>query len=343
MSHPERQTPAGGARRPLAAVLLCGFLGSGKTTLLNRILAESHDVPTAVLVNDFGDVSIDARLIVDVRADTIVLDNGCICCSVRGDLLGALERLIKAPAEERVERVLIEASGIADPRSVLSTFVALDKASTITLDGVVAVVDASEIGSLNANDLSLARDQLDQSDLVVVNKLDLATPAELARCREEVRRFAPRAAVFETSRAEVPLSLVLGLAEHPRQGDAPTHDHGLEFESLHIHLPEPLHLARVRELCLDLPSGVYRAKGVLWLHELADNQVILQVVGRRARVDRGPAWGDRVRGSDIVLIGRRGSFDAESLRGRFAACAAREEPRGLLAALGSWWHRTAKA
>src|SRR5690606_20630240 len=163
------------------------------------------------------DVSIDARLIVDVRADTIVLDNGCICCSVRGDLLGALERLMKAPVGERVERGLIEASGIADPRSVLSTFVALDKASTIKLDGdsadylatlerlnkapvvqregrvqieasgiadpravlstfvaldkastikldgVVAVVDASEVAGLSVNDLSLVRDQLDQS------------------------------------------------------------------------------------------------------------------------------------------------------------------------------------
>lgn len=327
----------------MAAVLLCGFLGSGKTTLLNRILAESHGVPTAVLVNDFGDVSIDARLIVDVRADTIVLDNGCICCSVRGDLLGALERLMKAPVGERVERVLIEASGIADPRSVLSTFVALDKASTIKLDGVVAVVDASEVAGLSVNDLSLVRDQLDQSDLVVVNKLDLATPAELAHCREEVRRFAPRAAVFETSHAEVPLSLVLGLTEHPRQGVSQEHDHASDFESLHVHLTEPLRLERVRELCLDLPRGVYRAKGVLWLGELPEHQVILQVVGRRARVDRGPAWGAEPPCSDIVLIGRRGGYDTAALRQRFTACMQPAEPRGLLQAFGAWWQRTAKA
>ncbi len=326
----------------MAAVLLCGFLGSGKTTLLNRILAESHDVPTAVLVNDFGDVSIDARLIVDVRADTIVLDNGCICCSVRGDLLGALERLLEAPAEERVERVLIEASGIADPRSVLSTFVALDKASAVALDGVVAVVDASELAELNMNDLSLARDQLDQSDLVVINKLDLATPEQLARCREEVRRFAPRAAVFETSRAEVPLSLVMGLSEHPRQAAARAPDHGQEFESIHVQLSQPLRLDRVKALCLDLPVGVYRAKGVLSLQELPESQVILQVVGRRARVDRGPGWGTTEPSSDIVLIGRRGSFDAQALRERFAQCGEPSEPRGLLETFGSWWRRAAK-
>ncbi|MEZ4375526.1 MAG: GTP-binding protein [Polyangiaceae bacterium] len=323
----------------MSAVLLCGFLGSGKTTLLNRILAESHDVPTAVLVNDFGDVSIDARLIVDVRADTIVLDNGCICCSVRGDLLGALERLIQAPAGERVERVLIEASGIADPRSVLSTFVALDKASTLALDGVVAVVDASEVADLNLNDLSLVRDQLDQSDLVVVNKLDLAMPEQLDRCREEVRRFAPRAAVFETSRAEVPLALVLGLTDHPRQASESSADHGTEFESLHLHFAQPMLLERVRELCLDLPRGVYRAKGVLWLRDLAEHQVILQVVGRRARVDRGEPWGSVAPASDIVLIGRRGSFDLDAVRTRFARCAEPAEPKGLLQAFGAWWHR----
>ncbi|MCB9586595.1 MAG: GTP-binding protein [Polyangiaceae bacterium] len=336
----EQQTAAKTrSRRPMSAVLLCGFLGSGKTTLLNRILAESHDLPTAVLVNDFGDVSIDARLIVDVQADTIVLDNGCICCSVRGDLLGALERLIHAPPEERVERVLIEASGIADPRSVLSTFVALDKASTLALDGVVALVDASELADLSLNDLSLVRDQLDQSDLVVVNKLDLATPEQLARCREEVRRFAPRAAVFETSRAEVPLALVLGLSAHPRQATLKSVDHGLEFESLHFHFERPLLLERVRELCVDLPQGVYRAKGVLWLRDLPEHQVILQVVGRRARVDRGAPWGDLEPASDIVLIGRRGSFDAASLEGRFARCAEPAEPKGLLQAFGAWWQR----
>lgn len=376
----ERAVPTTTARptttpRPMGALLLTGFLGAGKTTLLNRILAEGHEQRTAVLINDFGQVSIDSELVVDVRGDTIVLDNGCICCSVRGDLLGAIERLLKAPADERVERVVIEASGIADPRAVLATFVALDKASTLALDGVIAVVDASELEDLSPADLSLARDQLDQADLVLINKSDLATPAQLEYCRAESKRFAPRAAVLETTNAAVPLSLLLGLQHDmgtlgsgsagPVTGAAPgpatgpvsgelasqgasfesaPDEHG--FSSLTLRFDRPLDLQRLRELCVDLPPGIFRAKGVLWLQQMPDERVVLQVVGRRARVDRGGAWPSAERASQIVLIGRSGAFDAEQVRARFEACAApvgAARRAGLRGLLGAWWQRLARS
>lgn len=337
-------------RRPIAAVLLTGFLGAGKTTLLNRILSEQHSVRTAVLVNDFGQVSIDSSLVVDVRGDTIVLDNGCICCSVRGDLLGALEALLKAPAEQRVERVVIEASGIADPRAVLSTFVALDKASTLSLDGVIAVVDTSELDELSPRDLSLARDQLDQADLVLLNKSDLASPEQLQYSRAETARFAPRAAVVETVDAVVPMSLLLGLqhelasnAAQPGRSSELEHapDHG--FSSLTLCIERPLDLQRLKALCVDLPLGIYRAKGVLWLQQFPEERVVLQVVGRRARVDRGGAWPSSARASQIVLIGRTGGFDPGQVQGLFEACAEPQvaRPGGPLEGLGAWWRRLA--
>ncbi|MBX3181595.1 MAG: GTP-binding protein [Polyangiaceae bacterium] len=381
---------------PLRAVLITGFLGAGKTTLLNRILAATHELRTAVLVNDFGDVSIDASLIVDVRGDTIVLSNGCICCSVRGDLLGAVEALQLAPEPDRVERVVVEASGIADPRVLLSTFTALDRASTVQLECVVSVVDASAIGALEPRDLSLARDQLDQADWVIVNKVDAASEAELTACRAEVRRFAGAAPQLEVSYADVPLEVLLDAS--PRGPRALTHEaagalemsddergalgtaarvsdrdelasspaieirdtdeiggsaevsdtddvvrelhHG--FSSLTLRLPEPLDLTRLRAVITDLPRGVYRFKGLLWLRQHPDHQVVLQGVGGRARVDRGAPFGSGPHESVIVLIGRTGSFDREDVTARFTACqepASRPEPeRGPLA----WLRRYAR-
>lgn len=193
--------------RKIPVTVLTGFLGAGKTTLLNRILSEQHGRRIAVIENEFGEIGIDHALVIDADEEVFEMNNGCICCTVRGDLIRILGNLVKRRA--KFDRVLLETTGMADPGPVAQTFfVDEDVREHFVLDAIVTLVDAKHLG-LHIDESEECRAQLGFADVLVLNKSDLVDADQLARVEDRVRAMNPLARVLRAAHAEVPLAEVL--------------------------------------------------------------------------------------------------------------------------------------
>ena len=187
--------------------VLTGYLGSGKTTLLNRILSEDHGKKYAVIVNEFGEIGIDNDLIVESDEEIYEMNNGCVCCTVRGDLVRVVQGLLKRKG--RFDGILLETTGLADPAPVAQTFfMDEDVRAKARLDAVVALVDAKHF-PLRLKDAPEAEDQVAFADVVILNKTDLVDAEELAKIRATVRKINPHAVIHTAERSNVVLSEVL--------------------------------------------------------------------------------------------------------------------------------------
>lgn len=320
----------GRARIPLTVI--GGFLGAGKTTLLNRMLAQMDGVRMALLVNDFGAVNIDAALVQSRSADTISLTNGCVCCQIGDALVDTLAALIEAP--QPPEWIVIEASGVSDPWRLAQAGL-VDPA--LTLDGVVVMADAQAIRS-HAEDprmTDVVTGQLAAADVVVLNKMDGRQPdPELDAW---IAGHAGKAPIFHATNAEVPLTLLTGIAAasmgNPcaRHGagcacDAP--DHGGLFESMQLDVADAVFDAdAVRALLRNMPGGVLRLKGLVQTNDLGRCEV--QFAGKHGSVRRraGPPPADardtrdtRVAQDALVAIGLRGTLPRHALAAAWQAC-----------------------
>jgi G3E family GTPase len=194
-------------QKPIPVTVLTGYLGAGKTTLLNRILSENHGKKYAVIVNEFGEIGIDNDLIVESDEEIYEMNNGCVCCTVRGDLIRVVEGLMRRPG--RFDGIIVETTGLADPVPVAQTFFMDDDVRAKTeLDAVVALVDAKHL-PLRLKDSREAEDQIAFADVVIINKTDLVTPEELAQIEDIVNAINPAARVYKTSRSGVDLARVL--------------------------------------------------------------------------------------------------------------------------------------
>ncbi len=216
----------------IPVTVLTGYLGAGKTTLLNRILSESHGKRYAVIVNEFGEIGIDNDLIVESDEEIYEMNNGCVCCTVRGDLVRVVEGLMRRPG--RFDAIVVETTGLADPAPVAQTFFMDEDVRRKTrLDAVVALVDAKHL-PLRLKDSREAEDQIAFADVVVLNKTDLVTPEQLRDVEATVRAINPTARIHRTTRAGVDLTDVLDrgafdlkrvLDNDPHFLEAHDHDH----------------------------------------------------------------------------------------------------------------------
>ncbi|MDP3175575.1 MAG: GTP-binding protein [Phenylobacterium sp.] len=336
--------------------VLTGYLGAGKTTLLNRILSEDHGKRYAVIVNEFGEVGIDNDLIVGADEEVFEMNNGCVCCTVRGDLIRVLSGLMKRKGG--FDAIIVETTGLADPGPVAQTFfVDEDVRARTQLDSVTTVVDAKHL-PLRLADSREAVEQIAFADQIILNKTDLVTPAELAAVEASIRRLNPLAPIHRAQRSNVPLDAILGrggfdLARitelepeflNPAHGEAGhVHDEDCEHDHHdHDHHDHQDHAAAagIRGISLTLDKPINANKVTTWLNEVLQAQGpdilrakgILDVAGEDRRLvfqavhmilegDFQGEWREgRVRQSRLVFIGR--NLDEAALREGFEACAA---------------------
>src|ERR1700754_691380 len=226
----------------IPVTVLTGYLGAGKTTLLNRILSENHGKKYAVIVNEFGEIGIDNDLIVGADEEVFEMNNGCVCCTVRGDLVRIIDGLMKRKG--KFDAIILETTGLADPAPVAQTFfVDEDVRDKTKLDAVVTVADAKWLTD-RLKDAPEAKNQIAFADVILINKTDLVKPDELSEVEARIRGINPYARVHKTERAQIALDEVLGrnafdldriLDLEPEFLEGQEHDHGHDHDHHHDH------------------------------------------------------------------------------------------------------------
>ena len=310
----------------LPVTIITGFLGSGKTTLLNQILQNDLNQKVAVLVNEFGDINIDSQLLVSYDDDMVELSNGCICCTINEGLVEAVERILAR--EEKVERLIIETTGVADPLPIILTFVGSDFREFTRLDSVITLIDA-ETFTPEHFDSEVAYKQIAYGDILLLNKTDLASREQLTALETYIDSIKRNPRIIQTQYAQVPLPLILDLgltqidsypeAEHHKHHHH--HSHHLEadgFVSLSFKSDKPFDVYKFQKFLNEgLSLEVFRAKGIVWF---AGSQLrhIFQLCGQRNDIKSEPWSTPPV--NQLVFIGRH--LDTDKLRQQLNDCLA---------------------
>lgn len=317
----------------IPATVVTGFLGSGKTTLINRILTEQHGRKLAVIVNEFGEISIDGQLVIhDDQQQLVEFNNGCLCCTVRGDLIETLDRL-QARAGS-LDAILIETTGLADPAPVASTFfVSDDVKKKIRLDAFVTVIDAVNL-EINLEQSNEAVEQVAFSDIVLINKIDLATPEQVASVEAKVRKLNPLAVIHHTANAEIDIGKVLNVGAFdlvqkldvdPEFLGDHEHEHDAAVGSFVLHEERPIDINRfalwMNEMAQQRGDDLYRTKGIFYAQGFRE-RVVFQSVRMLTTMRPDRPWGkDEPPMSQFVVIGK--NLDREEFADGFARCVVR--------------------
>jgi len=335
-------TDATPAPAKIPVTVLTGYLGAGKTTLLNRILSEPHGKKFAVIVNEFGEIGIDNELIVNADEEVFEMNNGCICCTVRGDLMRILNDLMRRKG--KFDAIIVETTGLADPAPVAQTFFVDENVGRQTkLDAVVTVADAKWLND-RLKDAPEAKNQIAFADVILINKIDLVSPAELSEVEARIRAINPYARLHKTERAKIPLHEILERnafdldrildlepaflegEEHDHEhghdhGDGHDHDqkhahhngglkhyHDEEMQSISLKSDKPLDADKffpwVEDLVQKEGPSILRCKGILSFKG-DDERFVFQGVHMILDGDHQRPWNkDEKRESRIVFIGR---------------------------------------
>ena len=334
----------------IPVTVLTGYLGAGKTTLLNRILSENHGKKYAVIVNEFGEIGIDNDLIIGADEEVFEMNNGCICCTVRGDLVRIMDGLMKRKG--KFDAIIVETTGLADPAPVAQTFfVDEDVQKNARLDAVVTVADAKWLSD-RLKDAPEAKNQIAFADVIVLNKTDLVTKGELAEVEARIRAINPYAKLHRTERCSVALADVLDRGafdldrildiepdflnaddhdhdhhghdhhHHHDHGHGLKHYHDEDMQSLSLKTDKPLDpnvfMPWLQNLVQVEGGKILRSKGILAFHD-DDDRYVFQGVHMMLEGDHQRKWKDgEKRESRLVFIGRE--LPEETIRKGFESC-----------------------
>lgn len=334
----------------MPVTIITGFLGSGKTTLLNHILNTSQDLKVAVLVNEFGDIDIDSQLLTTIDQDMVQLTNGCICCTINDDLVEAVYSVLER--EEKIDHVVIETTGVADPLPIILTFVSSQLKDVTTLDSIITLVD-SETFTPECFQSEAALNQITFGDIVVLNKTDLTTEQKVEELEEWIRERKWGARLLRSQQGQVPLPLILDTAlfdpkayeaeakafaeqeahhDHDHHGHDHDHHHHHDhdhhhhsdhltvdgFSSMVFESDRPFILEKMQAFVTDqLPEEVFRAKGFMWF-EKNTSRYIFQLSGKRYTMD-ADQWPNAPK-NQLVFIGR--NIDTAQLKQLLTDCLA---------------------
>lgn len=319
----------------IPATILTGALGSGKTTLLNYILNENHGLKIAVIVNEFGEVSIDHHLVAATEEQVVELSNGCICCTVRDDLANAVSGVLQRA--DRPEYILVETTGLADPRPVAQTFLMDELSEQVRLDAIITVVDGDRFFE-NLELSGTTTDQILAGDIMILNKTDLITPEKLQQVKDVLADLNTAARILETHNAKVDLRLLLDVGmfqlkrmlqqtEQSGQQDDQLivldnhydgHLHEDDISSVSFVSQRPFDYEKFGYLMQNLPTGIFRGKGILWIDGY-EEKLVFHLVGDRSQAVAVGEWGTK-RENKLVLIGK--SLDREEIIKMLEACLA---------------------
>ncbi|MEM1256111.1 MAG: GTP-binding protein [Cyanobacteria bacterium P01_H01_bin.21] len=312
----------------IPVTVLTGYLGAGKTTLLNRILTENHGRRIAVIVNEFGDVGIDHQLIIDADEEIFEMNNGCICCTVRGDLIRIIRDLMAR--EDSFDHLVIETTGLADPAPVIQSFFVDEVMIRQTqLDAVITVVDAKHIWEHWDSDE--AQEQIAFADVVLLNKTDLVTPDQLKELELKVRGMNAIATIHSTQNCEIALDQLLGmqafdlknaLSIDPEFLDDAAHEHDESVFSIAITETGTIDSDRLNRWLYQLVQAkgtdIFRMKGIVNVDN-ADRRFVFQGVHMTLDGRPGKPWQiGEPRRSELVFIGR--NLDEAELLAGFRDC-----------------------
>ena len=313
----------------IPVTVLTGYLGAGKTTLLNRILSENHGKKYAVVINEFGELGVDNDLVVDADEEVFEMNNGCICCTVRGDLIRIVGGLMKRRG--KFDGIIIETTGLANPAPVAQTFFVDDGVRAKTrLDAIVTVVDAKNLPA-RLKDSAEAEEQIAFADVIVLNKTDLVSEAELADVEALIRRINRFAKIHRTTKAALPIGDVLDqgafdlqrvLEREPEFLEESEHSHNEDVSSMSFEVSRPIDPEKfnawISTMLAEKGQDLLRTKGIL-AYPGEDRRFAFQAVHMIADGDYVGKWAEGgERKSKLVFIGR--NLNRPALRRGFESC-----------------------